>query len=247
MSTGSGRKRAHPPLARETPWLRESEYFQRKSIYDDDSGNETDNENVSLAWRSGKQLAPQVNATSQPVLAPARKRRHVDHELRGGLSNMRIDDMKLLPSSEVNDLEMGDGNSYEISPNRVYVHTLDDSDDEERVKPRRVPHWEINSAVAKQLEAEARHKEITSVPKWIAESKPNKQLEQALVLWRPSPWAATVDSSTSPEQSNQRPFEAETQKGKQINGQEADGMEYEQLYLPTQPVADWMNEEVMEL
>ena len=25
------------------------------------------------------------------------------------------------------------------------------------------------------------------------------------------------------------------------------GMEYEQLYLPTQPVADWMNEEVMEL
>ena len=107
MSTGSGRKRAHPPLARETPWLRESEYFQRKSIYDDDSGNETDNENVSLAWRSGKQLAPQVNATSQPVLAPARKRRHVDHELRGGLSNMRIDDMKPLPSSEVNDLEMG--------------------------------------------------------------------------------------------------------------------------------------------
>jgi len=116
-----------------------------------------------------------------------RKRRHVEHKM----SNMSLGETN--HSFITQDEEMTSGSSYDISPNRIYVHSLEDSSDEEDGGPQDMSFWEVNPAVSQRLESQARGRLAEKVPAWI---KPNQSDEQeipvsnSLVLWQPSPWTA---------------------------------------------------------
>ena len=132
-----------------------------------------------------------LNAPSSRGYAPVdaqhdRKRRHVEYEM----SNMSLGETN---PSMVRDEEMTSGSSYDISPNRVYVNSLEDSSDEEDGGPQDMSFWEVNPLVARRLESKARAQQAEKGPPWIKPSQPNEQespTPNSLVLWQPPPWAA---------------------------------------------------------
>lgn len=120
-----------------------------------------------------------------------RKRRHVEHEIGPPMSSMTLGDT--ISPSIVKDEEMTSGSSYDISPHRVYVHSLEESNDEDDGGPQDMSYWEVNPVVARRLETQARVRQAEKVPTWIQPDPPKdkeKPSSNSLVLWQPSPWAA---------------------------------------------------------
>lgn len=128
--------------------------------------------------------------SSHTAMQHDRKRRHVEHEIGPPMSNMSLSET--YASSNMRDEEMTEGGSYEISPNRIYVHSLEDSSDEEDAAPQDMSCWEVNPLVARRLESEAREQQAWKVPSYIkphhSEEKESSQ-SGSLVLWQPPPWA----------------------------------------------------------
>ena len=108
---------------------------------------------------------------SPPVVDGQFKRRHVDPGIGGPLSTMTLNETQGKSYvAEINDDDMPSGNSYEISPDRIYVHSLDDSDEEEQ------PEYVINQHVAEKLRSPSA---FPSPP------IPRPSESQALIRWQP--------------------------------------------------------------
>lgn len=115
-----------------------------------------------------------TRADSPFVEEGAHKRRHIDPGLGQPLSSLTLNEHCVHPYvTEINEDEMLSGSSYEISPDRIYVHTLDDSDEEDR------PDYELNPYVAEKLRSSA------AMDSQLPSMKPAEK-SQALILWRPN-------------------------------------------------------------
>ena len=116
-----------------------------------------------------------TRADSPFVEEGTHKRRHIDPGLGQPLSSLTLNEHRAPPYvTELNEDEMPSGGSYEISPDRIYVHTLDDSDEED--KPR---DYELNPFVAEKLRSSA------AMDSQLPSMKPAEN-SQALILWRPN-------------------------------------------------------------
>lgn len=136
--------------------------------------------------------------------AHLRKRQHLEKELGNPLLQMSLQDGQPVyrQPDMYKDTDMAGGGWYEISPDRIYVHSLDDSDDEE-AKSHEQQHadYEINPGLASQIEAnQRRHADgHTAVARWLASKEDrdtglvgdDSNASQALVLWQPPPHAPT--------------------------------------------------------
>lgn len=120
------------------------------------------------------------------------KRRHIDREMNGHMLHMSLQDSSLgaLESTCIRDEDMTHGNSYEIAPDRIYVHSLDDEDDSELVDNS----WHVHPRIARQLNEEEyrRLHQRLDVPRWMAPSdKPDPP--KSLVLWKPPLWMPATE------------------------------------------------------
>ncbi|WFD04210.1 hypothetical protein MOBT1_002915 [Malassezia obtusa] len=98
------------------------------------------------------------------------------------------------------DIDMASGSSYEISPHRTYVHSLDDSDEEPPEES--YAYYELNPYVMEKLGQAARPKK-ESVPKWLATVQDEAIKEdpsriQSLVPWRPPAWQQALEQQKAP-------------------------------------------------
>lgn len=161
---------------------------------DDDNGSECEYQTCSSPGWSTEEHA--LDNHSPDVHSHARKRRHVDHEIGGHMSHMSLNDYHQPLSEPIRDEDMSHGNTYEISPNRIYVHTLDDDSSDEEGSPSNENTWEVHPGVVQQLGARM------TVPRWIGladESRPSESTSQSLVLWRPPVWTPPqVDANQEP-------------------------------------------------
>lgn len=115
-----------------------------------------------------------TRADSPFVEEGTHKRRHIDPGLGQPLSSLTLNEHRALPYvTELNEDEMPSGSSYEISPDRIYVHTLDDSDEEDK------PDYELNPYVAEKLRSSA------AIDSHLPSVKLTEN-SQALILWRPN-------------------------------------------------------------
>lgn len=193
----------------------------RKRAY---PGSALEPEGAGVWWRSqSRQVSPDASSDEEsPWLAPgnsddrggsptapasalhARKRRHVAREIGGKLSGMTLGEgrSRSTPlSQDDSDTEMAGGNSYEIAPDRIYVHSLEDSDEEADEGGHE--RYELNPSVATEL-ARIRWDKKESVPRWIAtdqdkklagNSKEETGPSNALVLWQPPSWSPAEQDS----------------------------------------------------
>ena len=74
------------------------------------------------------------------------KRRHIDREMNGHMLQMSIQDSRATApeSTCIRDEDMTHGNSYEIAPDRIYVHSLDDDDDNPEVTDN---SWQVHPRI----------------------------------------------------------------------------------------------------
>lgn len=162
----------------------------------DDSGAESDAEMAAFA--------PPVRSSPGPSALPAssfshaRKRRHLDQEMRDHMCGMRLDDAPRTVSDACPDTPDEDmsGTSYEIAPDRIYVHTLEDSDDES-VASQPSSSYEVHPVVAQRLEAEARAAQARTPSRWLTAAN-ERPPTQSLVLWRPPSWSIPPDKVSDP-------------------------------------------------
>lgn len=189
----AGRKRAYPGSAQERGGTGVCWRSQRREVSPDASSDE------ESAWRAPGNLDDRGGSPTAPASAShARKRRHVAREIGGQLSGMTLGEgcSRSAPlSQDDSDTEMAGGNSYEIEPNRVYVHSLEDSDEE--ADEGGYERYELNPSVASEL-ARMRWDKKESVPRWIATDGEKKLAgsgkdetgpSNALVLWHPPAWS----------------------------------------------------------
>ncbi|WFD32815.1 hypothetical protein MSPP1_003866 [Malassezia sp. CBS 17886] len=126
----------------------------------------------------------------------ATKRRHLYHEIGGALSNMRLAEGGK-STGPTFDTDMGRGNSYEIEPNRVYVHSLDSSDDDEGAYAG-PSEWAVNRYAAQQSQA-ARTAAKPDFPSWLPRApEDDGGNAQALVLWQPPTWPTGTQDAAAP-------------------------------------------------
>lgn len=135
-------------------------------------------------------------AQSPETHEPSHKRRHLDHEMGGHMNTMSLNEPS---SSKVQDIDMTSGNSYDISPHRIYVHSLDDSDSETEDT---TANYHVNPYVAQHLDHAGRPKR-ESVPRWLATVQDKSLMEhpektQSLVLWQPPAWQAESAAGDRP-------------------------------------------------
>ncbi|KAI3624717.1 hypothetical protein GLX27_003509 [Malassezia furfur] len=188
MSEGGSRKRKHDAALgkrRNVDWWGPDEAEE----------SEDDDEDAELVdqpqWNVQHPTLPRLRVTSPPheMRPPQHKRRHVEGEIGRPLHEMSLNEP--VCTVEEPDTDMTTGSSYEISPNRVYVHSLDDS--EEEVEPEEsYVYYDINPYVAERLSKASGPRKET-VPKWLASAQDKSFVEdasqaQALVPWRPPAW-----------------------------------------------------------
>lgn len=140
----------------------------------------------------------EVFDTQQNYENQVRKRRHVDREMGGHMSHMSLNDtcknIGTSTSTPIRDEDMSQRGSYEISPDRIYVHSLDEDDDgaDDRAMQFEMRGWEVHPSLAKHLDAgDIRRQESLRLPRWISprpHNAPCPPSSQSLVLWRPPLW-----------------------------------------------------------
>lgn len=165
--------------------------------------SELDSDNTSV---SSPPPPPSLPTSSIPSYhLQWKKPRYVEREIGQPMSTMSLSPKM---ADTLVDEDMSSGSSYEISPHRIYVHTLEDSDDEER-EPESTPAWEVNPYVAKRLEEEARRQQEHRPVKWISPEKevvPSSE-SNSLVLWRPSVWSSPPNIESPEEDTGVEPME----------------------------------------
>ena len=123
---------------------------------------------------------------SPPPEATRCKRWYADPGIGAPLSTMTLNEPRRPPYIvEINDDDMTNGSSYEISPNRVYVHSLDDSDEEQQSEYVVHPH------VAEMLKTSAALKPQHEIP------QPHES--NALIRWQPRATQLPEDHGEEPD------------------------------------------------
>ncbi|WFD45114.1 hypothetical protein MPSI1_003791 [Malassezia psittaci] len=121
-------------------------------------------------------------------LPPQHKRRHIEGEIGPPLDDMSLNEPTC--TVEEPDTEMATGGSYDISPYRVYVHSLDDSDDDQE-ETEKVP-YSVHPYVSGQLSSASMPRK-ESIPKWLATAQDEAMAKdlannQSLVLYQAPIW-----------------------------------------------------------
>lgn len=161
----------------------------------DERDNETNDGSLEDEEEERRAMSPPpVNADmlTYTNAGPVHKRRHVEHEIGGSLHNMTLYEPW---TNDVPEAEMT-GASYEIAPDRIYVHSLDDdSEEDEESEPGM---WHVNPYAAQKF-GDAIQTPRTSVPPWLATAQEKAifrepESRNSLVLWQPPVWQQTNDT-----------------------------------------------------
>lgn len=195
MSEGGSRKRKH-----------DAALGKRRNVDwwgpDEAEDSEDDDEDAELIdpslWNAQNPALPRVRVTSPApeTRPPQHKRRHIEGELGRPLHEMSLNEP--VCTVEEPDTDMAAGSSYEISPDRVYVHSLDDSEEELDPEESYV-YYDINPYVAERLSKASRPRK-EAVPKWLASAQDKSLAEnatqvQSLVPWRPPAWQQAQETA----------------------------------------------------
>lgn len=168
-----------------------------------DVSEESDEENVKdtpglMPWGVPPPNVPQVRVHSPTPedQVPTPKRRHVEGEIGEPMHNMSLNEQAI--QEDVPDTDMTTGSSYDIAPDRVYVHSLDDSDEENEEV---TGDWKVNPYVTQRLDRATRPNRET-VPPWLASAQDKPFIEdpgrvQSLVLWQPPVWHQKQEENAS--------------------------------------------------
>ena len=172
------------PLCAADTW-REVKH-QRCCAYEDDSDTES---GLKRAYSP-----PPWEDDSTYDEGPSMKRRHIDREMNGHMLQMSIQDSRATApeSTCIHDEDMTHGNSYEIAPDRIYVHSLDDDDDDNSDVTD--SSWQVHPRIARHLNEEEfrRLHQRLNVPRWIAPSN-EPDPPKSLVLWKPPLWTPATE------------------------------------------------------
>ncbi|WFD01106.1 hypothetical protein MYAM1_003867 [Malassezia yamatoensis] len=164
-----------------------------ESDFDDEADDAQGNMLASSHRDSPSRRSPSPMPDSLP---PQHKRRHIEGEIGAPLDDMSLNEPTF--TVEEPDTEMATGGSYDISPYRVYVHSLEDSDDDQE-ETNEFPYT-VHPYVSEQF-SDARMPRKESIPKWLASAQDKaiaKDLEsnQALVLYQPPIWQEAQSQPT---------------------------------------------------
>ncbi|PKI82638.1 hypothetical protein MVES1_003918 [Malassezia vespertilionis] len=157
--------------------------------------SEDGDEDAQLGTRQRLHERVAKGASSPSRIVPAYKRRHIDGVMDGNMEMMSLEEKKW-QDPEVCDAEMSQGSSYDISPHRTFVSSLDDLEEEDGPSYTQ-SGYQVNPCVLAQLGDTP--KEPTCVPKWLATAQDQSILAspekmRSLVLYQP-PIHAVAQSS----------------------------------------------------